>query len=405
MRILLVSEDIPQPTLGGLAQHVMKLARALIKDGHKVDLLGNNQHPIEISGEDGKFDGQFYGELYSHLKLWKEQQLGVFLPLRRPWIAKKIAKSILNHAANYDVIHYHGHYPNVGKYIPKNINFIQTRHDQGSDCVIHIRFRDGEICSKINPIDCATCINKNPNKLQVSSSKLAINNYRRDVSEAFNRHKTIFVSEMLINNFMRSTKLTRTGYVLHNFVDTQKINEYLFSSNEDSNNLNGLQVNIFFAGMVYEPKGIEPFLKLIAPIIPSNFNLLIAGSGPDENRLRLEYTTEQIKFLGWCDYPSVINYINHCDALIVPSIWEEPCGTTILEGLALNTPTFALNRGGTPELSQYEFYPQQLKLFSTMEELVLRLTQLTSTKKIKPQENFKNDVTHCIDHLIKIYNQ
>ena len=43
MRILLASEDLPTPGMGGLARHVLALARALITDGHTVDLMGS--HP------------------------------------------------------------------------------------------------------------------------------------------------------------------------------------------------------------------------------------------------------------------------------------------------------------------------------------------------------------------------
>ena len=41
MRILLVSEDIPHATLGGLGKHVVTLGNALIEAGHTVDLMGN----------------------------------------------------------------------------------------------------------------------------------------------------------------------------------------------------------------------------------------------------------------------------------------------------------------------------------------------------------------------------
>ena len=40
MRILLVSEDIPYPSMGGLAKHVLTLARALVKAGHEVRYTG-----------------------------------------------------------------------------------------------------------------------------------------------------------------------------------------------------------------------------------------------------------------------------------------------------------------------------------------------------------------------------
>ena len=54
---------------------------------------------------------------------------------------------------------------------------------------------------------------------------------------------------------------------------------------------------------------------------------------------------------------------------VVPSVWEEPCGTVILEALRLGKPCFALRRGGTPELARYGA-PGQLRLFDTLDALV-----------------------------------
>ena len=83
MRILLVSEDLPTPGMGGLARHALALARALIASGHQVDLMGNNDYPPEVA--EGQltretFEGQFFAELRGQFDGWKEIQLGVFMP-------------------------------------------------------------------------------------------------------------------------------------------------------------------------------------------------------------------------------------------------------------------------------------------------------------------------------------
>ena len=40
LKVLLVSEDIPAPTVGGLGKHVVSLAHALMDAGHEVTLMG-----------------------------------------------------------------------------------------------------------------------------------------------------------------------------------------------------------------------------------------------------------------------------------------------------------------------------------------------------------------------------
>ncbi|MGH8810241.1 MAG: glycosyltransferase family 4 protein, partial [Noviherbaspirillum sp.] len=219
MRILIVSEDIPYPNMGGLAKHALNLARALVRAGHEVDILGNDEHPIEVCGEEGQFGGRFFGELNGHHAGWKEINFGMFLPPKRPSIARHLAAIVLRHAPNYDVIHYHGHIPNLAHYLPEDVNFVQTRHDQGSDCFRHTRFKDGQVCESVDPADCARCVNVHPNALQRAVSKTAVIRFRREVADSFHMHKTVFVSDLLSRNLTRSLGAGPWGTTVHNFVD------------------------------------------------------------------------------------------------------------------------------------------------------------------------------------------
>ena len=402
MRILLVSEDIPYPSMGGLAKHVLTLARALVKAGHEVDLLGGDQHPFEVAGEEGQFGGLFFGELHGHLSGWKESKIGVYLPPKRPWIARKMAQCIMTHAANYDVIHYHGHFPNIAKYIPLHINFVQTRHDQGGDCLKHTRFRDGEICNRLNPADCAACITSQPNVLQQAISAFAVRSYRRDVAEAFQRHKTIFVSDKLRQNFARVAGSGEWGAVVNNFVDQEKLRATL-QAKPASINVEGEKLKLFVTGKLYPPKGIDILLQTLAPIMPANMQLIVAGDGPEEARLRNQFESDQITFLGWCDYPTVLTYAAASDVVIVPSIWEEPFGTTILEGLLLEKPTFVLDRGGNPEMQAYQQYPGQLHLYADIEALIKELVHFQPKPHTNPTRDGRGGVDNVIQRLLEIY--
>lgn len=367
MRILLVSEDIPYPNMGGLAKHVLNLARALVRAGHQVDLMGNAEHPISVCGEEGDFGGRFFGELNGHHAGWKEISFGMFMPPKRTSIAKNFAQIIMRRAGQYDVVHYHGHIPNVAKFLPANLNFVQTRHDQGSDCFKHTRFRNGEVCSTPDPSACAECITAKPNAIQRAVSTAAVVRYRKEVAESFSAHKTVFVSDMLLRNLSRSLGNGDWGVTVHNFVDRAKLEKIresatLLPASES--------FQIFVAAKLYPAKGVEPFLRVLAPRLPSHMRLTIAGDGPDEPRLRDEFESSQIQFLGWCSPEQTLKHAASANAVVVPSVWEEPCATTVLEGLFLGKPTFALERGGTPELSRYGAEPGQLRLHRDMESLV-----------------------------------
>ena len=407
MRILIVSEDIPYPSMGGLAKHVLTLARSLVRAGHEVDLLGGNQHPLSVAGEEADFGGRFFGELDGHMAGWKEVKLGMYNPLRRTWVARRFARIIMRRAPGYDVIHYHGHYPNVARYIPRHINFVQTRHDQGSDCLLDTRFRNGKICAAIDPAKCAGCRTGQPNALQKTVSTIAVKRYRSEVADAFDRHKSIFVSNMLHLNLTRTLGMRRWGTVVHNFIDVANIRRARESAvgkpRQDP------RFHIFVAGKLYPVKGIEAFLREIVPRLRPNMRITIVGDGGDAPRLRAEFENDLVFFAGWCAMQKTLELAATADAIVVPSLWEEPCGTTVLEGLLLGKTTFALARGGTPELSIYAGTSDQLHLHPDMPSLVSDLLSIEGLQQAEVSSDVSSakemlaSADHAIEQLLPIY--
>jgi hypothetical protein len=85
-------------------------------------------------------------------------------------------------------------------------------------------------------------------------------------------------------------------------------------------------------------------------------------------------------------------------------VWEEPCATTVLEALAFGKPTFALRRGGTPELAAYQRYANQLKLFDTMEELVAGLGAFDREVYRGAFDDFSGDVSYATTRILEVYD-
>lgn len=367
MRVLIVSEDIPYPSMGGLAKHALGLARALVRAGHQVDILGGDQHPIEVAGDEGNFGGRFFGELHGQNAGWKEGRLGVYMPFKRTVIARRFARIIMRHAANYDVIHYHGHLPNMAAFLPPDLNFVQTRHDQGSDCLAFTRFRDGKICSLTDPAHCAACMTPHPNLLQRAASTAAVVQFRREVTDGFRRHKTVFVSDLLQRNFERTAGKGPWGYTVHNFVDIETLQK---ASASASPVVPGGAFHVSVAGKIYEAKGVEAFLAELVPRLPADMVVTLAGDGPDEARLRSRFESARVRFLGWCTPERTLEVAAAANAVVMPSLLEEAFGLTTLEGLMLGKPVFALAIGATPELAIYQSAPGQLRLHADMRSLV-----------------------------------
>lgn len=401
MRILLVSEDIPAPSMGGLAKHVLALARALVADGHHVDLMGNDDHPPAVAADELDFGGRFLPELSGQFDGWKEMSLGVFMPPKRSAIARGFARSILRRAADYDVIHYHGHLPNVASFLPASLNFIQTRHDQGSDCLIHTRFRRGAICRSTDTAHCAGCRTQQPSWLQRQISSIAVRRFRNEVKEGFRRHKTVFVSDMLQANLKRSFGDRSWGVTVHNFIDTAPVRAVAAATQRPQPAADG-PVSVFIASKLYPAKGVDAFLAAVGRRQgTSRLQIAIAGDGGDEAALRAAHP--DVQFLGWQDGRSTLSHAARADAVVVPSVWEEPCASTVLEALLLGKTVFALRRGGTPELAAYASGPDQLRLHDCMDELVDALLAFEPRPDYAVPTLIRADAQSAAGRLLALY--
>lgn len=121
---------------------------------------------------------------------------------------------------------------------------------------------------------------------------------------------------------------------------------------------------VFFSGRLTKEKGILELIQAIKQIkdIP-HIKLIIAGAsfyGKDSNvspyikRLQEESESikEQVVFTSFIDYQDMPSYLKAADVVVVPSMWEEPFGLTVLEAMAAGVPLIATRCGGIPEVCE-----------------------------------------------------
>ena len=111
--------------------------------------------------------------------------------------------------------------------------------------------------------------------------------------------------------------------------------------------------SILFVGGLSKVKGIDTLLNAV-PIIRKkilNLCLYIAGSGPEENKLKelvKELNIEEnVNFLGYVSEIKKYSYYKSTDVCVFPSIYE-PFGIVLLEAMACGKPVVASNVGGIP---------------------------------------------------------
>jgi glycosyltransferase involved in cell wall biosynthesis len=396
MKILMVSEDLPGVQLGGLGKHVVTMSNALLAQGHEVAILGRRAGDPALCG----FHGRFISAIELAHPNWKESQLGFFNPLKRPWFARTLAAVIDRHASGFDLVHYHGHLPLIGHYIARACRFVQTRHDQGSECLIHLRFRDQRVCDALDARTCAGCIGGAPGVLRQAVSAAAVDGYRDRTASAFTRHKTIFVSDFLLRRFQsaRPDADLRLARVIPNIVDMARLQAPAVGGVPEAG-------HIVLTGRIDTGKGFSEFLAAAHRRIPHNARITIVGDGPERAQLAHRYAGGQISFTGWQDYDSSMACTARASLCIVPSVCEEACSTTVLEALALGRPCLALSRGGTPELLRYQRYPGQLHLAPSMATLVDAMAPLLDAAQphFDASAAFGADVHQVLPQLLDFY--
>jgi phosphatidylinositol alpha-mannosyltransferase len=103
---------------------------------------------------------------------------------------------------------------------------------------------------------------------------------------------------------------------------------------------------ILFIGRLEDRKGLKYLLRAFRELCHKrdDVQLLIAGSGPDEKKLR-EYVSEleipHVTFLGYISDEEKIHQLHRADVFCSPARYGESFGIVLLEAMATATPTVA----------------------------------------------------------------
>mgnify|MGYP002624817304 CR=1 FL=1 len=185
-----------------------------------------------------------------------------------------------------------------------------------------------------------------------------------NAQELFNGYQHIVsVSDFITGQVNSINPAIRKCSTVHNAIDLQ----HFYASITYPRQRIGIESDDFlivYSGRLREEKGILPLIQAVKKLdtIP-HLKLLIIGAsdygkGQQPSPFVLQLTAEcesissQVVFTGFIDYNEVPSYLKMADVAVVPSMWEEPFGLTVIEAMAAGLPLITTHSGGIPEICQ-----------------------------------------------------
>jgi Glycosyltransferase len=223
----------------------------------------------------------------------------------------------------------------------------------------------------------------------------------------------ICISDYIRKSFWNSYPEYKGKFsILYNCINTNNFSYKLYNDKQkESKKKLGLkndQTVVLFSGRLTKEKGILAVLDAFSKVKTANLKLLIVGGYYYNTGMESSYSTEMqdlialkekdIIFTGYIDYYDMPGIYAAADFTILPSLWEEPAGLTILESMAMGLPVITTISGGIPEY----IGPNCGFLLERDERLVDNIAYYMDLLNTDVQLRNKMSV-NCIEH-IRNYN-
>ncbi len=372
MNILLV---ITKAEIGGAQVFILNLAKELKKKGHNV----------EVAAGLGKYLTEELNSLNIKYHFLNSLKRNINLVNTISFIHELYTLSKKN---EYDIIHLNSSNTLVGSVIKlnKSINskFVFTFHG--------LSFLDKNF-----------------------ESSFLIKTMSKQYFKFFNRFvdKSVFVCQNNLD-FCLKKNIVKEGTVVLNGLDAETVSHL---SKEEANSYFLNNYNIIFqknfvigsSGRLAYPKNYEFLIEnfsRIKSVIP-NVKLLIAGDGPDREKLQKRISEldlkENIFLVG--SIKNFYTYIKVFDVFILPSIFEG-LSISLIEAVFAGIPILTSDVGGNSEILNND--KNQLFELNNSEEFLSKLllikenAESISRRNLKLSNNFRQDI--MAEKYLKIYH-
>jgi glycosyltransferase involved in cell wall biosynthesis len=305
---------------GGEERSVAAMASLLGERGHRVEMFERSS--AELAGAAGRV------------------RAGAAM-LRGGADPARIADVVRSSGA--DVAHFHNLNPLLGWRALKaareaGARVVMHLHNYRLFCSIAIAFRDHDICMRCRDRNTLPGV-----RLRCRGNLPEAATYAAGLSLQLPRVLES-VNRFVVPSRAAAERLASFGVpddrmdVLHNFLP---LSEMAAKSSAAEGRY------ALFAGRLVEEKGADTAIKAARR---AGVPLVVAGSGPDEARLRQLAGSADVRFTGRLTAAELAELRRGAALALAPSRWPEPCPYVVIEAMAAGLPVLASDVGGLPEM-------------------------------------------------------
>jgi glycosyltransferase involved in cell wall biosynthesis len=337
LRFCMVTTFYPPHSFGGDAVTVQRLARALVRRGHHVTVIHDQDAFAAMGGSpEGPASPADEGVHVVGLRSrWGGVASLLTHQLGRPVVHAARLRRLLG-GGDWDVVNFHNVSlvggPGVLRY-PRDAVTVYMAHEHWLVCPTHILWRHRrELCDRR---ECLRCVIRHrrppqlwrytgllPRALAAMDAVVALSDFSRRKHAEFGLRREMEVVPCFLPAAGPSAAGRPPGAERPYFL---------------------------FAGRLEQAKGLQDLLPAFQAW--RDADLLVAGAGADAEALRCAAADlPHVRFLGRLAPEALPAFYRHAVALLVPSLCYETFGAVIIEAFREGTPVVARRLGPFPEL-------------------------------------------------------
>lgn len=342
MRILQLAQFLP-PVSGGEERHVWNLSRALAARGHQVTLLGFANDVDSPAGE-GIDDGVRVVRVRTAASrlpiLYSDPARPHALPLPDPVVSRAIRHELA--IGGFDVVHAHNWIVNsaLGPTARAGVPLVLTLHDYSHICATKRLMEFGRHrCPGPSPTRCLPCASAHygaaSGPVTLAANAWSARRRARRLTEVAAVSSAVAEAvDVPAGRWLHSARLR--ARVIPNFIPDELLVDEIAPTAPDA--------PLLFAGDLTSDKGVGVLLEAYTRL-DSPPPLLLAG------RCDESWTFPPgARWVGQLPHVELVALFNSARAVVVPSVWADPCPTVVLEAMAAGRPVIGSATGGIVDM-------------------------------------------------------